>query len=56
MAYFYTYIDPAEIEAQFKIEDDEDDENNKGKQQKLEVEMSKKDSIENHREDKQTKL
>lgn len=55
MAYFYTYIDPAEIEAQFKM-DTEDDENNKSKLQKLEVGRNKKYSTESHSEGKQTKL
>uniref|UniRef100_A0A3B4T7W9 Solute carrier family 15 member 1 n=1 Tax=Seriola dumerili TaxID=41447 RepID=A0A3B4T7W9_SERDU len=36
MAYFYTYIDPAEIEAQFKKNVNEDDEDNKHKLQKTE--------------------
>lgn len=55
MAYFYTYIDPAEIEAQFKT-DNEDDENNKNKLQKLEVETTRKDSTESDSEGKQMKL
>uniref|UniRef100_A0A7N6B646 Solute carrier family 15 member 1a n=1 Tax=Anabas testudineus TaxID=64144 RepID=A0A7N6B646_ANATE len=55
MAYFYTYIDPAEIEAQFK-KDNEDDEDDQSKLQKQEVEMTKKDSIESHREGKQTRM
>uniref|UniRef100_A0A3B4T8L5 Solute carrier family 15 member 1 n=1 Tax=Seriola dumerili TaxID=41447 RepID=A0A3B4T8L5_SERDU len=59
MAYFYTYIDPAEIEAQFKKNVNEDDEDNKHKLQKTEVEMNKRDSIKCHDEDdkdKQTKM
>ncbi|KAF3694834.1 Solute carrier family 15 member 1 [Channa argus] len=58
MAYFYTYIDPAEVEAQFK-KDNEDDEHNKSELQKLEVEMVKKVSIKNQDEDdegKKTKI
>ncbi|XP_071389295.1 solute carrier family 15 member 1 [Centroberyx affinis] len=49
MAHFYTYMDPAEIEAQFKKRDDEYEE----------TEMVKKNSIKLHDEDnnaKQTKL
>ncbi|XP_047198629.1 solute carrier family 15 member 1 [Hippoglossus stenolepis] len=45
MAYFYTYIDPTEIEAQFKksiIDDDDDD------KKKTEVEMVRKDSDDSH--------
>uniref|UniRef100_A0A3Q3LX88 Solute carrier family 15 member 1a n=1 Tax=Mastacembelus armatus TaxID=205130 RepID=A0A3Q3LX88_9TELE len=45
MAYFYTYIDPAAIEAQFKTKANEDDEDDKNKLQKLEVEMVKRDAI-----------
>lgn len=41
MAYFYTYIDPAEIEAQFKKTDDDDEEDYKFQMAKLE--MVKKD-------------
>ncbi|KAF7661999.1 hypothetical protein LDENG_00249690 [Lucifuga dentata] len=41
MAYFYTYIDPTEIEAQFKKTSDEDDEDCK----KADVELVKKDSV-----------
>lgn len=55
MAYFYTYIDPAEIEAQFKT-DNKDDEDDKSKLKSLEVEMTKKDSIKSHNEGKQTKM
>ncbi|KAK2839832.1 hypothetical protein Q5P01_013572 [Channa striata] len=55
MAYFYTYIDPAEIEAQFK-KDNEDDEDNKSKLRKLEVEMVKKDSLKNQDEDDEGKM
>ncbi|KAM6978568.1 solute carrier family 15 member 1 [Tautogolabrus adspersus] len=43
MAYFYTYIDPTEIEAQFKKRDDEDEKDFKNPKQELEVEMNKKD-------------
>uniref|UniRef100_UPI003AAAC2DD solute carrier family 15 member 1 n=1 Tax=Centroberyx gerrardi TaxID=166262 RepID=UPI003AAAC2DD len=48
MAHFYTYMDPAEIEAQFKKRDDED----------KEIEIVKKNSIKLHDEDnvKQTKM
>nr|XP_020490134.1 LOW QUALITY PROTEIN: solute carrier family 15 member 1-like [Labrus bergylta] len=42
MAYFYTYIDPMEIEAQFKKKDDEDEKDKKQKEE-LEFEMNKKD-------------
>lgn len=37
MAYFYTYIDPAEIEAQFKKADDDDEEDYKFQMAKLEM-------------------
>lgn len=37
MAYFYTYIDPAEIEAQFKKVDDDDEEDYKFQRAKLEM-------------------
>lgn len=49
MAYFYTYIDPAKIEAQFaerKPEELEPDE----KDRKKSLEMTKKDKVENHKE------
>lgn len=41
MAYFYTYIDPARIEAQFTELDPED----KERKRSLEMEMSRKDSV-----------
>lgn len=45
MAYFYTYIDPAKIEAQFaQIDPDE-------KERKKNVEMTRKDSVENRGKD-----
>ncbi|XP_067459736.1 solute carrier family 15 member 1 [Thunnus thynnus] len=59
MAYFYTYIDPTEIEAQFKKKIDEDDEDDRSQIEKSEIEMVKKDSIKCHDEDdaaKQTKM
>ncbi|KAM8856101.1 solute carrier family 15 member 1 isoform 3-T3 [Spinachia spinachia] len=46
MAHFYTYIDPAEIEAQFSKKANEDDEDDKSQLQKLE--MAKKGSIKSH--------
>nr|XP_046259451.1 solute carrier family 15 member 1 [Scatophagus argus] len=51
MAYFYTYIDPAEIEAQFKKKTDDDDEDDKSQIQKSEIEMMKKNSVKSHNED-----
>lgn len=46
MAYFYTYIDPAEIEAQFKKkEGDDDEEDTKDKTRKLEGEMGRRGSV-----------
>ncbi|CAG5865632.1 unnamed protein product [Menidia menidia] len=54
MAYFYTYIDPAEIEAQFKKVDD-DDEDDKSKQQKAEIEMVKRDSVSSSEDDEKSK-
>ncbi|XP_070770371.1 solute carrier family 15 member 1 [Enoplosus armatus] len=59
MAHFYTYIDPTEIEAQFKTKVNEDDEDDKSQLRKTEVEMVKKDSIKCNDEDdaaKQTKM
>ncbi|XP_071331032.1 solute carrier family 15 member 1 isoform X2 [Trachinotus anak] len=59
MAYFYTYIDPAEIEAQFKKKVNEDEEDDKRKLRKTEVEMTKRYSVECHDDDdeaKQTKM
>ncbi|KAL6100860.1 slc15a1 [Pungitius sinensis] len=57
MAHFYTYIDPAEIEAQFNKKEDED-EDDKNQLQKLE--RAKKDSIKSHEgeddADKRTKM
>lgn len=55
MAYFYTYTDPAEIEAQFKKSINEDDEDDKSKLQMAEVEMIKRDSIKCHDEEDQAK-
>ncbi|KAM7407392.1 hypothetical protein PAMA_003222 [Pampus argenteus] len=59
MAHFYTYIDPSEIEAQFKKNDRDDDEDDKTELQKTEVEMVKKDLAKSHDEDdadKQTRM
>lgn len=53
MAYFYTYIDPAEIEAQFRKTTDDDEEDYKFHMAKLE--MVKNDSQAN-RNPAQTKL
>ncbi|XP_062313746.1 solute carrier family 15 member 1 [Osmerus eperlanus] len=52
MAYFYTYMDPAEIEAQFKDKDEKDEHKYE------ELQMEKKDSVEHQEEDrsKQTKM
>uniref|UniRef100_A0AAQ6A2T0 Solute carrier family 15 member 1a n=1 Tax=Amphiprion ocellaris TaxID=80972 RepID=A0AAQ6A2T0_AMPOC len=56
MAHFYTYMDPAEIEAQFKKKGD-DDEDDKSKRQRPEVEMVKRCSVNSHKEDdKQTRI
>lgn len=46
MAYFYTYMDPAEIEAQFKdkLMDDEEDEGRR--KEKPELEMVKREPVE----------
>lgn len=58
MAYFYTYIDPARIEAQF-IELDPEEKERKGS---LQMEMSRKDSSrsssrrESHVQEKQTRI
>lgn len=35
MAHFYTYIDPAEIEAQFTKEEGDDDEDDKSRLQRM---------------------
>ncbi|XP_038576490.1 solute carrier family 15 member 1 [Micropterus salmoides] len=59
MAYFYTYIDPTEIEAQFTAKVNEDDEDDKSQLRKTEIEMVKKYSINSHDEDdapRQTKI
>lgn len=45
MAHFYTYIDPAEIEAQFNKEESDDDEDDKSQLQRMELEMTKKTKI-----------
>ncbi|XP_049904717.1 solute carrier family 15 member 1 [Epinephelus moara] len=47
MAHFYTYIDPTEIEAEFKKKDnkEDEDEDDKRKLQKAEIEMVKKGSV-----------
>ncbi|XP_037542399.1 solute carrier family 15 member 1 [Nematolebias whitei] len=55
MAYFYTYIDPAEIEAQFRKKDGDDDEDKNAELQTLEVEMMKKGDDKDNK-DKQTQL
>lgn len=55
MAYFYTYMDPAEIEAQFRKKDGDDDEDKNAKLQKLEVEMMKKGGYKDNK-GKQTKI
>ncbi|KAM9334134.1 solute carrier family 15 member 1b [Symphorus nematophorus] len=48
MAYFYTYIDPAKIEAQFaQVEPEE-------KERKKSMEMKRKDSIEHQNEDRRS--
>ncbi|XP_020794777.1 solute carrier family 15 member 1-like [Boleophthalmus pectinirostris] len=58
MAYFYTYIDPAEIEAQFtdkvKHDDDDDDEDKPRKNSKSEIEMVKQKD--DHDNPHQTKM
>lgn len=54
MAYFYTYNDPSAIEAQFKKVHDDDDEDDKNKSQKTELNSFKKDSIKSH--ESQTKM
>lgn len=55
MAYFYTYLDPAAIEAQFKKKDDEEDD--KSELGKREIEMVKKGSFrDNDQEDKATNM
>lgn len=55
MAYFYTYMDPAAIEAQFENKDDDDNEKEKNRKhsQKSELEMEKKHD---DYDDKQTKM
>lgn len=45
MAYFYTYIDPTKIEAQFVEQESEDKEKRKS------LEMARKDSVEQRKED-----
>ena len=46
MAYFYTYVDPAEIEAQFAEMEPEE------KKKKDSVELQKRDSVEKHHEER----
>ncbi|CAB1433190.1 unnamed protein product [Pleuronectes platessa] len=60
MAYFYTYMDPTEIEAQFKKNDDDDADDDK---KTTEVEMVRRDSDDSHddsdddsNKDRQTKI
>ncbi|XP_013856899.1 solute carrier family 15 member 1 [Austrofundulus limnaeus] len=57
MAYFYTYIDPAEIEAQFKRKegDNDDDEDTKAKLRKVEAEMARRGSVSSDDEDQRSK-
>ncbi|KAK9537650.1 hypothetical protein VZT92_005251 [Zoarces viviparus] len=55
MAHYYTYIDPAEIEAQFsKVNEDDEEEDDKSKLQKAQLEMVKKDSIKSHEDEDDT--
>ncbi|TNN43608.1 Solute carrier family 15 member 1 [Liparis tanakae] len=51
MAHFYTYMDPAEIEAQFTKKVDEDDEEDKHQLQKEQLEMVKKHSTDEDEDD-----
>lgn len=51
MAHFYTYMDPAEIEAQFTKKVDEDDEDDKHQLQKEQLEMVKKHSTHEDEDD-----
>lgn len=48
MAYFYTYIDPTEIEAQFKQKVDDEDDDDKRKRQLTDIEMVKRASFGSH--------
>lgn len=50
MAYFYTYINPAEIEAQFMKKGDDDDEDDKKQLQKG-MEMVRRNSTGSHSDD-----
>lgn len=60
MAYFYTYIDPTEIEAQFtEKKEEKDEEEEKDEMKKIEVQMMKRDSIKSNDSDdgfKQSKM
>ncbi|XP_041857835.1 solute carrier family 15 member 1 [Melanotaenia boesemani] len=59
MAYFYTYIDPAEIEAKFRKDVNDDDNDDKSKLQNKEVEMVRRSSDSSSDDDnksKQTKI
>uniref|UniRef100_A0A8C7SUV2 Solute carrier family 15 member 1 n=1 Tax=Oncorhynchus mykiss TaxID=8022 RepID=A0A8C7SUV2_ONCMY len=49
MAYFYTYMDPAEIEAQFRDKDGTEESD------KEELQMQKKDFVDHHNEDDEAK-
>ncbi|XP_056144979.1 solute carrier family 15 member 1 [Lampris incognitus] len=53
MAYFYTYIDPAEVEAQYRKEDEKSD---SGEADKKDLEMEKTNSVKLRDEAKQTKM
>ncbi|XP_073318311.1 solute carrier family 15 member 1-like [Pagrus major] len=53
MAYFYTYIDPAKIEAQFAVRKPEEMEPDE-KDRKKSLEMARKVSVENHKEDRRS--
>lgn len=56
MAYFYTYIDPTEIEAQFSQEKDEEDEKEKDKMRKTEEHVTKRGSVKSNDSDNAFKL
>uniref|UniRef100_A0A3B3HXM5 Solute carrier family 15 member 1a n=1 Tax=Oryzias latipes TaxID=8090 RepID=A0A3B3HXM5_ORYLA len=56
MAYFYTYIDPTEIEAQFSQEKDEEDEDEKDKMRKTEEHVTKRGSVKSNDSDNAFKL
>ncbi|KAM6934037.1 solute carrier family 15 member 1 [Xenentodon cancila] len=55
MACFYTYIDPAEIEAQFRKKVGDEDDKGENKHRNAELEMTKRGSVGSHDDEKSKK-